>query len=405
MPIEPRRRGRATRDAKRVAPLTLAALAILPAGSAPAQQQQTLTVNAAADSVLATGLPYGPTTILVTRRDALTGSPVVIGKYADVAPGLLPFSANTTTPTAFYPHGDCWQSGALTLPGSLGLTPDIRDGDTVSVTGGMSLVVPVGSDAGAAGGPIPGCDALSAYARSRVVTATVSDAGIAVTGSAQPLATGVTVTARDDRSTTAPVDATLAADGTWSAVIGRDQVAELADGTITVDGVYAVPDVGTGAPAHIAGVPLSVQKTSAPAPDSEPPPPAPEPAPPAPPAAAPPVAPAEPPAQPRIVAPGRLGAIRATPRISLARARRGGISASFVVPAEAKVIRVRLARSARTTYVKFLAAGQPGTRQTVHLSGTSLARKLRRGRYVLSVNAGPARSRLGRAATDTVVVR
>ena len=127
--------------------------------------------------MLATGLPYGPTTIQVTRRDALTGAPVVIGQYADVAPGLLPFSVNTTTPTAFYPHGDCWQSGALTLPGALGLTPDIRDGDTVTVTGGMSLVVPAGADTGAQGGPIPGCDVLSAYARNRVATATAgSDA-------------------------------------------------------------------------------------------------------------------------------------------------------------------------------------------------------------------------------------
>ena len=105
------------------------------------------------------------------------------------------------------------------------------------------------------------------------------------------------------------------------------------------------------------------------------------------------------------VAPGRLGAIRATTRISLARARRGGISASFVVPAGTKIVRVRLARAERTTYLKFVAAGRPGTRQTVRLAGARLARKLRRGRYVLSVKAGPSRTQLGPAVTDTVTVR
>ena len=68
----------------------------------------------------------------------------MIGSYTEVAPGLLPFSVNMTTPTAFYPRGDCWHNGALTLPGGLGLTPDIRPGDTVTVTGGLSLTVPAG---------------------------------------------------------------------------------------------------------------------------------------------------------------------------------------------------------------------------------------------------------------------
>ena len=102
---------------------------------------------------------------------------------------------------------------------------------------------------------------------------------------------------------------------------------------------------------------------------------------------------------------GRLTAIRATKRISLARARRGGISASFVVPAGTEIVRVRLARATRTTYLKSVAAGRPGTRQTVRLTGASFARKLRRGRYVLTVKAGPSRAQLGAAVTSTVTVR
>jgi hypothetical protein len=406
MPIPRPRSGRARRAARTLAPLTAATLAVVPAAPALAQDQQTLSVNAASDSVLATGLPYGPTTVQVTRPDALTGTPVVIGQYADVAPGLLPFTVNTTTPTAFYPHGDCWQGGALTLPGGLGLTPDIRPGDTVAVTGGMTLTVPAGGDSGASGGPIPGCDALSSYGRNRVAAATVgSDSGITVTGTAQPLTTGVSVTATDGRTTAGPVDATLAADGTWTAEIPADQVAKLAAGTVTVDGVYAVPDVSTGAPAHIAAAPVSLQKAADPAVDDTPP--APEPAPPAAPSTAPSAPPAGgPAAAPPKAAAGRLTAIRATKRISLARARRGGIQASFVVPAGAGTVRVRLSHGKRTTYLKFLAARRPGTRQTVHLTGASFARKLQRGRYVLTVTAGPGRAQLlGPAITATVRVR
>jgi hypothetical protein len=408
MPIPRPRSGRARRAARTLAPLTAATLAIVPAGPALAQQQQTLSVNAASDSVLATGLPYGPTTVRVTRPDALTRAAVVIGQYADVAPGLLPFSVNTTTPTAFYPNGDCWQSGALALPGGLGLTPDIRPGDTVSVTGGMSMTVPAGDGSGAAGGPIPGCDVLSAYGRNRIAAATVGSGGdITVAGAAQPLTTGVSVTATDGRTTAGPVDATLAADGTWTAEIPADQVAKLAAGTVTVDGVYAVPDVSTGAPAHIAAAPLSVQKTTGPGdPGVNDTPPAPEPAPPTPPPAAPSPPPAGgPSAAPPTVTAGRLTAIRATTRISLARARRGGIRASFVVPAGTEIVRVRLSHAKRTTYLKLLAAGQPGTRQTVHLAGTRFARTLRRGRYVLTVSAGPSRAQLlGPAISATVSV-
>jgi hypothetical protein len=102
---------------------------------------------------------------------------------------------------------------------------------------------------------------------------------------------------------------------------------------------------------------------------------------------------------------GRLTQVRATSRISLAQARRGGIRASFVVPAGVQVVRVRLARGTSTAYLKLLPAGKPGTRQTVRLGGASLARKLRRGAYALTVTAGASRTQLGAAVTSTVTVR
>jgi hypothetical protein len=247
---------------------------------------------------------------------------------------------------------------------------------------------------------------LSAYGRNRIATATAgSDNAITVTGAAQPLTTGMSVTASDGQKTTGPVDATLAADGTWTAVIPADQVATLAGGTITVDGVYAVPDVSTGTLAHIAGAPLSLKIAGAGGPPVDDPPPAPERAQPTPPSTDSPAPPAGGPAAAPPKVAGRLTAVRATTRISLARAKRGGIRASFVVPAGTKIVRVRLSRAKRTAYLKVVAAAQPGTRQTLHLTGTRLARKLRRGQYVLTVTAGPSRAQLGPAVSSSISVR
>ena len=118
--------------------------------------------------------------------------------------------------------------------------------------------------------------------------------------------------------------------------VGRLEADVMEALAVTVDGVYAVPDVSTGAPAHIGGKPLSIQKTTVagdvPVHDT---PPAPEPA--QPPAATPAPAPAAP-------SVGRLTRIRVTSRISLTDARRGGIRVSFIVPAGAQVVRVRLAK-------------------------------------------------------------
>ena len=118
-----------------------------------------------------TGLPGGDTTVQVLRPDAVTGAPVTIGEYTDSA-SILPFTVNMTVPTAFDPDGDCWQSGALTLPGGLGLTPAIRAGDTVTLSSGLSLTLPAGADAGGGGGPIFGCSDISAYADNAVTAAT-----------------------------------------------------------------------------------------------------------------------------------------------------------------------------------------------------------------------------------------
>src|SRR5947207_2909252 len=102
---------------------------LLAAATTPAQAAaQTVTV--VGDSVIVAGQPFGPATIQVTRPDAVTGTPVVIGTYSGRARPTEPFTVNTTTPTALQPDGDCWQRGAL----SQALTPDIRPGDTVAVT-------------------------------------------------------------------------------------------------------------------------------------------------------------------------------------------------------------------------------------------------------------------------------
>jgi hypothetical protein len=173
---------------------------------------------------------------------------------------------NTIVPDALYdPAGDCWQAGALRLPGGAGLTPDIRPGDTVSVVGGPHLTV--GAEAtGEPRGPIPGCASRSVFAVNAVTGAptTVANAKLVVSGVAQPLATAVAVSASARGRSTAAIAAVPGADGRWTATIPAAQVARLAKGTVTVGAVFAVPDVSTGASAHIAGTPRTVQKVAAP---------------------------------------------------------------------------------------------------------------------------------------------
>jgi hypothetical protein len=376
---------------RRVVPAAAIVAAAVPCASAHAQALAPK-VNVIGDSVIVTDQPSGSATIQVTRPDAVTGGPVVIGSFSGDVNGPTPFTVNTTTPTAFSPDGDCWQRGAL----SQALTPDILPGDTVTVTGQPSLfggsasstsvTVPADGPAGGAGGPIPSCRSIAPFAQNAVTAApkSVSDGPIQVSGVAQPLATGVSSSVTDGARSTAPVDATPGADGTWSATTPAAQLHTLANGSLTVRPVFAVPDVSTGAPAHIVGAPLSVQKADAGGgggqasrPGSR---------------------------RPAKSVGGRVSRLRVRSRIPLAKARRRGLQASFVVPRDARVIDVRLLRGKHKVSSKVVPAGKAGTRQTVRLRGTALRRALRRGRYTLAVRAGPSRSRLGAAVAQTIRV-
>ncbi len=86
------------------------------------------------------------------------------------------------------------------------------------------------------------------------------------------------------------------------------------------------------------------------------------------------------------------------------QARTLGLRVSFDAPAEAKVIRVQLARGGRVVLTRVVAAVH-GRRQAVALTGKQLRRVLRRGRHTLSVAAGPSRSAFGPATDRTLRVR
>jgi hypothetical protein len=276
------------------------------------------------------------------------------------------------------------------------VTPDIRPGDTVTVTGppdplggsssSTSVTVPA-DGAGGGRGPIPACRDIAPFAENAVTAApkTVTGGPIQLSGVSEPLATGVSSSVTDGSRSTAPVDVAPSADGTWSATIPAAQVDTLADGSLTVVPVFAVPDVSTGAPAHIAGVPISLHKARAGKTSG---------------GAAKPNATQE----GRAVGRARISSLRVESPISLARARRG-LQASFVVPSGARVIGVRLLLGKRTVLTSVVRARKAGKRQTVRLAGKALRRVLRRGRYTLAVSAGPSRSDLGTPVLRTIRVR
>jgi hypothetical protein len=352
----------AGRRAARLAPFAAAAVA----AAAPAGAQTTaspIAVDAAHDSVMVSGIAPGQATLQVTRPDADTGKPVVIGQYSAAS---SPFSVNTTAPSPLRPAGDCWQAGALSLPNRAGLVPDMLPGDTVGA-GGRSVVVPTdGFDVAAAtGGPISGCDAVSTWARNRVTGASLAGLDLAVAGEAQPLAAGVAVTATDGTRTTDPVDATLGG-GRWVATIPAGRLAGLADGVVRVDGVYAVPDVSTGAAARIHGRPLSLEKRTPPA--------------------------------------IQLAGLRAPSAMALRSVLAGRLTASFIVPTGARYVRARLARPGHTALLVIGPAAAAGSRQTIRLAGPSLKKRLVRGRYTITVSAGPTKVRLGGPALRTTVL-
>ena len=229
------------------------------------------TIVISGDSVLATSLPsFGQATVSVTRPDATTGAPVLIGVFSRLGDPLTPFSVNTTTPTPLNPTGDCWQRGAL----AEALTPDLQPGDTVTVsqagllgsaaTSASSVVTP-GDLSNVILGPISGCNSVAPWARNAITSAPRAVAGgtaLTVSGVAQPLATEVSVSASDGSRTSDPVSVTPAADGNWTATIPAAKLARLADTDLSVTPIVAIPDASTGAQAHIAGAGVSVSKSA-----------------------------------------------------------------------------------------------------------------------------------------------
>jgi hypothetical protein len=389
MACQPGRSQRLRTICRRVAPaaVTLIASAAVVAPASAAGP----TIVVSGDSVVGSSLSaFGQATIQATRPDALTGKPVVIGQYTGSANPFTPFSANTVTPSPLAPAGDCWQKGAL----SQALTPDLQPGDTVNISqaplfGGTATstsVVVQSGDLNATLGPIAGCSSIAPWAHNAITTAPgkITGGPLTVSGVAQPLATEVTVSATDGSHTSAPVTATPAADGTWTATIPADQVSALASTSLSVTPVVSVPDVSTGTQADIAGVGVTVEKTG---PDGTPTS----------------GTTGGPGTQPPSATSAGSGAghsgrptklsvsgLRLT-GMSLVDARRRGILVSFRVPAGTRIVRVVLLRGKKrvvsTTVHKRGAAG----RQTVVLRSSGLST----GSYTVAIRIGASRSSLG----------
>jgi hypothetical protein len=357
-----------------------AALAGVAAASAAPAHADVPTINVTGDSILVTDQAPGPTTVRAIRPDAVTHKPVVIGQYAGVASSLGPFSVNTTVPSALLPNGDCWQQGAL----ASAVTPDLQPGDTVTVTqtpaGGQATSTSVAvtpSTPHDSAGPIPGCRDIAPFARNAVTRSPdrVAGGAIELSGVAQPFATRVSLSAVHGSVSTAPVAVRPGQGGAWSASIPARQVARLPSGPLLVTPVFEVPDVSTGATAHIAAGPaIRLSKTAARG-GSRPP------------------------------ANGELAGARVPRRLGLRSARRKGIRASFVVPAGARVVRIQLRRGGTMLLQRVVPAGTAGTRQTVRLRGPRLRRVLHRGRFRVALSAGPSLARLGAPVTRTISIR
>jgi hypothetical protein len=157
-----------------------------------------------------------------------------------------------------------------------------------------------------------------------------------------------------------------------------------------VNPVFTVPDVSTGATAHIVGAPISLQKLSASAAASAG-------------AAGQGSQPGTQPGASRSAT--RLSKVRVQSPISLTGARRAGLRASFVVPDGARVVAVQLSIGKRTVLRSVVTAAKAGTRQTVRLHSAALRRVLRRGRYTLALSAGTSRDHLGTPVRTTIRVR
>src|SRR4051812_39255794 len=174
------------------------------------------TITLIGDSVIASGLPFGRTTVTATRADAVTSAPVAIGTFAATAMPFQPLTINTSGPTLLKPAGDCWQKGAW----SSALTPDLQTGDKLAFVGTaifgqpprttITVGAPVGSP-----GPVPVCSTLAPWARNAILNPPgTAGSSVTLNGVAQKLATQVALTATDGAHTTAAVQVTPAATGT-----------------------------------------------------------------------------------------------------------------------------------------------------------------------------------------------
>jgi hypothetical protein len=390
------RRGlRRPRSVDRRAVLTAAALTLaVPLAVPGIAAAVSPTIAVSGDSLIASDLPGdGQTTVRVTRPDAVTGQPVVIGTYSGPASSL--FSVNTTTPTALNPSGDCWQKGAL----SEALTPDIRPGDTVTASQAqtvnspatsMSAVVQPGDVANGSAGPIYGCSSIAPWARNAITSAPTtigSGADLTVSGVAQALATGVSVSASDGKSTTAPVSVTPASDGSWTVTIPAALLVGLANTRLTVTPVFAVPDVSTGAKANIAGVAASVTKTDSAATASG--------------SGAGSFGTGQSTASRKTSVRARVASVRAASTVSLASARKHGLTVSFVVPRHVRVVQMRLLTSGKSTYTATVSSHQARARQAISIPA-SLFKRLVAGKYSIAIKAGTSPTTLGAAVTHTL---
>jgi hypothetical protein len=91
--------------------------------------------------------------------------------------------------------------------------------------------------------------------------------------------------------------------------------------------------------------------------------------------------------------------------MTLTRARRTGISASFVVPAGVKDVRVELLRGKKQVFRKTVRADRAGKRQTVVLRGKQLRRLLRVTTYTVGAQGGRSSSSFGPLSTRRLRIR
>lgn len=215
------------------------------------------------------------------------------------------------------------------------------------------------------------------------------------------------------------------AEQSWTAAFTAEQLAGLADGPVTVSATYAV----AGSPDLLTGKALTIRKGAPPKPEAPAGsgpgsgggspnagpggPQGPAPATPASPgpvagAGAGPVAPSASlpvgagalagPAAPAL----RVLGVRLSASVSLAAVRRRGIAMSFAVPPGSVVAQARLYErrgAARHLVATRTVAVRAGRRGTVRFADARLRRRLRSGRYELTIRTGATLASLGPAVT------